>query len=70
MNQLQNSLQEILNKEIEIAEKNELLIGINPKSYLGAEILKQSREIMNLKFEIQEFKKMTAELISRLNEKS
>lgn len=39
----------ILEQEAKRAEKNEILIGINPKSYLGQEILKQSREIIALR---------------------
>ena len=69
-----NNLQSEIDKAVGSAFKNEILIGINPKSYLGIEILKQSREIISqyhqiteLKAEIKELKEMTTELISRLS---
>lgn len=71
-----NNLQNEIDKAVNSAFKSEILIGINPKSYLGIEILKQSREIINqyhqikeLKTEIKELKEMTTELISRLSDK-
>ncbi len=65
-----------LKKAIRSASKNETLIGIDPNSYLGIEILKQSREIISqyhqireLKAEVKEIKEMTTEIISRLHNK-
>lgn len=47
-------VKELLEIEANRTKENEKLIGINPKSYLGAEILKQSREIINLRREVRE----------------
>ena len=47
-------VKELLEKEANRAKENEKLIGIDPKSYLGAEILKLSREIVNLRGEVRE----------------
>ena len=46
-------VKELLEKEANRAKENEKLIGIDPKSYLGKEILKLSREIVNLRGEIR-----------------
>jgi len=66
-NKLFRNIQEILEKEVEKAKKHELLIGIDPETYLGAEILKQSREIIQLRTEIHDMKRLMAELINHLN---
>ena len=47
-------VKELLEIEANRAKENEKLIGIDPESYLGTEILKQSREIINLRREIRE----------------
>lgn len=70
---MDRELQKEVDKAIRTAVEKEILIGINPESYLGIEILKQSRAIINqyhqiseLKAEIKELKEVTAELINRL----
>lgn len=68
-NKFKQRIQKILDKESEIAKEKEVLIGINPETYLGNEILKQSREIIALRSEVQEIKKMAAEIINCLNKK-
>lgn len=66
-NKLFRNTQKILEKEVEDAKKNELFIGIDPETYLGAEILKQSREIIQLRAEVEDIKRLMAELINHLN---
>lgn len=51
------------------ATKREILIGINPDSTLGRDILRQNIEINELKKEIRELKKMVAALNSHQEEK-
>ncbi len=51
---ISENLKQILQKEAEKAKESELLIGIDPESYLGKEILKQSREIIALRYEVRE----------------
>lgn len=79
--ELKNSLQEEVNKIVNSILGKEVLIGIDPRSYIGIEILKQSREVINqyhqirdLKNEVKELKnelvvlkEMTVEIINRLN---
>lgn len=57
-------IQTILESESKKAKQNEISIGIDPETYLGREILCQSRKLMGLEHEIYDLKKMTAELIS------
>lgn len=64
-----SNIQKILTRETERAREKEILIGINPETFLGCEILKQSREIIGLREEVRELKKLTTELISRLDNK-
>lgn len=66
---LKSNVQLIIEKEITKAKEKEILIGIDPETYLGSEILKQSREVIQLRQEVYELKKMTTELISRLDNK-
>lgn len=79
-NKLFRNTQKILEKEVEKAKGNEVLIGIDPETYLGKEILYLSRRVaeLNLKMshehieimsEIREMKKMMAELINHPNDK-
>lgn len=52
MDNVKDSIQQVLDKEAEIAKDKEILIGIDPKSYLGKEILKMSRVLCELRGEI------------------
>jgi hypothetical protein len=51
---MRKSLKTLLKKEAKNAAKREKLHGIDPRSYLGAEILKQSREIIKLRRSVHE----------------
>ena len=60
-------VQKILEKETIKAKAKELMIGIDPETYLGKEILWQSRQIIRLQQEIINLEKKIAELISHQN---
>lgn len=49
---LPNSTKEIIQKEIEKAKQSELIVGIDPESYLAKEILWQSRKMIELEHSV------------------
>lgn len=59
--------EKILQEESRIAKENEKIIGINPESYIGAEILQQIRVICELRASINEIKVQTTDIVNRLN---
>lgn len=48
------------------AAKREILLGIDPESTLGRDILRQNFEIVSLRSEITELKKMVADISNHL----
>lgn len=52
LNDLPNSTKEIIQKEIEKAKQSELIVGIDPESYLAKEILWQSRKMIELEHSV------------------
>lgn len=52
------------------AAKKEILIGIDPASTLGRDILRQNIEVMALRSEVAELKKMVAALTTTIKELS
>jgi hypothetical protein len=68
------SIDREVKKALSVASENGILIEIDPESYLGIEIMKQSKSIINqnsevrdLKREIKELKKIMVEIISNRN---
>lgn len=57
-----DAIQIILQKELLKAKEGEILVGIDPSTYLGSEILKQSKEIISLRHGIDELEKKVAKL--------
>lgn len=51
------------------AAKKEILIGIDPKSTLGRDIMRQNIEVMELRSEIRELKIMVADLTTTIKNK-
>jgi polyhydroxyalkanoate synthesis regulator phasin len=61
--------QAMVNYVTRFASKREVLIGIDPRSTLGQDILRQNAEVAALRNEVQELKKMVADLSNHLKEK-
>lgn len=62
--------QKIISYVTRYASKREILIGIDPDSTLGRDILRQNLEINELRKEMKELKKMVAALNSHQTKKN
>jgi hypothetical protein len=60
--------QTVINHVARHAAKKEILIGIDPESTLGRDILRQNAEIIALRNEVAELKRMVADLINHRQE--
>lgn len=59
-------LQKVVTCVARHAAKKEILIGIDPESTLGRDILRQNIEIMALRSEIRQLKKIVAALATTI----